>query len=1316
METTEPKYKDRQIRVFISSTFRDMQAERDYLVKFIFPQLRKLCESRGVTWGEVDLRWGVTDEQAAEGKVLPICLEEIKRCRPYFIGLLGDRYGWVPDSIPAELLEREPWLKEQFEGHKSVTELEILHGVLRDPKMAGHAYFYFRDPEYIKDKSSDFASEDEQSKDKLKTLKQQIRDNRFPVRENYPNPETLGALVLKDLKAVIDKLYPEDSQPDSLTREAMDHEAYAANRAWVYIGRESYYERLDKHADGQSEQPLVILGESGSGKSALLANWVIRYRKANPSAFIIQHYIGGSAYSADWAAMLRRIMGELKRRFDIQQDIPDKPDELRLAFANWLNMAAAKGKVVLILDALNQLEDRDNAPDLIWLPPVIPSNIRLIVSTSPGRPLDELKKHNWPVLQLKPLDADERRKLIVEFLKLQSRSLESRRVERIAKAPQSANPLYLRVLLDELRVFGVYEKLDERIDYYLSAQTVPQLYERILERYEQDYQRERPGLVKDAMQLVWASRRGLSEAELLEMLGKDGNPLPRAHWSPLYLAAEQSLVNRSGLIGFFHDYFREAVLNRYLPAEKEQIEAHLNLANYFEAKEINSRKIDELAWQLSQAKSWQRLYTLLSDLSFFQSCWNVNQFEVKVCWVLIEANSSFRMTDAYSVVLGSPQSHIEYVFYISLLFSDIGHTSEAFSLRGFLTEYCRTMGDKRNYSICLGNQALILHAWGQLEEAMKYHKQEEAIKRELSDKAGLSGCLGNQAVILRAWGQLEEAMKYHKQEEAITRELGDKAGLSGCLGNQALILRDWGQLEEAMKCHKQQEALCKELGDKAGLSGCLGNQALILHAWGQLEEAMKYHKQTEALCRELGYKAGLSDCLGNQALILRDWGQLEEAMKYHKQVEAIKRELGDKAGLSRSLGNQALILHAWGQIEEAMKYHKQEETLCKELGNKAGLSGCLGNQANVFYAWGQLEEAMKCLKQQEALCKELGDKAGLSACFGNQALMLRACGQLEEAMKYLKQQEALCKELGDKAGLSACLGNQANVLRDWGQLEEAMKYHKQEETLCKELSDKAGLSRSLRNQAVILRAWGQLEEAMKYHKQEEALCRELSDKAGLSRSLCGQANIFYTCGQLEEAMRYYKQQEALCKELGNKAGLSGCLGNQANVFYAWGQLEEAMKCHKQTEALCKELGDKAVLSGCLGNQALILRAWGQLDEAMKCLKQQEALCKELGNKAGLSVCLGNQALILGDWGQLDEAMKYHKQTEALKRELGDKVGLARSLINQASLLSKKMERSKEGLPLAEEAYKIAVENGLKALAGQIKPMLDAIRAAAEGSK
>ena len=57
-EPPNPSPSPRLVRVFVSSTFRDIHAERDELVLRIFPQLRKLCEERGVTWGEVDLRWG----------------------------------------------------------------------------------------------------------------------------------------------------------------------------------------------------------------------------------------------------------------------------------------------------------------------------------------------------------------------------------------------------------------------------------------------------------------------------------------------------------------------------------------------------------------------------------------------------------------------------------------------------------------------------------------------------------------------------------------------------------------------------------------------------------------------------------------------------------------------------------------------------------------------------------------------------------------------------------------------------------------------------------------------------------------------------------------------------------------------------------------------------------------------------------------------------------------------------------------------------------------------------------------------------------
>ena len=116
----------RTVRVFISSTFRDMQAEREELVKRVFPQLRKLCEQRSVTWGEVDLRWGITHEQTAEGKVLPICLDEIRRCRPYFIGLLGQRSALLngasdsQDRLSAQDALHEPIVGLAELGHRRV--------------------------------------------------------------------------------------------------------------------------------------------------------------------------------------------------------------------------------------------------------------------------------------------------------------------------------------------------------------------------------------------------------------------------------------------------------------------------------------------------------------------------------------------------------------------------------------------------------------------------------------------------------------------------------------------------------------------------------------------------------------------------------------------------------------------------------------------------------------------------------------------------------------------------------------------------------------------------------------------------------------------------------------------------------------------------------------------------------------------------------------------------------------------------------------------------------------------------------------------
>ena len=136
-----------------------------------------LCEQRGVGWAEVDLRWGITNEDAEGGKVLPICLAEVSRCQ-LLIVLLGERYGWVPQSIDPALIDDYPWLAHC--GGDSLTELEIKHGALNWPPSDDRALFYFRDPRYLDRLPSgshlpDFLPENEDSRLRLRDLKRRIR-------------------------------------------------------------------------------------------------------------------------------------------------------------------------------------------------------------------------------------------------------------------------------------------------------------------------------------------------------------------------------------------------------------------------------------------------------------------------------------------------------------------------------------------------------------------------------------------------------------------------------------------------------------------------------------------------------------------------------------------------------------------------------------------------------------------------------------------------------------------------------------------------------------------------------------------------------------------------------------------------------------------------------------------------------------------------------------------------------------------------------------------------------------------------------------
>lgn len=951
----------RVVRVFVSSTFRDMGAERDELVKWTFPALRRLCESRGVTWGEVDLRWGVTDEQKAEGQVLPICLAEIRGCRPYFLGLMGERYGWVPDALDPAVIEQEPWISEH--AGRSVTELEILHGVLNDPSMADHAFFYLRDPAYVEGKPperyrevpapEEIASVGPQEAErragerqaKLADLKERVRASGLPVREDYPDPLALGALVLADLSAVIDRLYPAGSEPNPLEREAAEHEAFAHSRGGVYIGRRDYFDRLDAHA-ASDDPPLVVVGESGSGKSALLSNWVLRHRAANPDDVVLLHFIGASPASTDWTAMVRRIVGELSRRLGFEMEIPEKPDALRLAFANTLHMAAARGRVVLVLDALDQLEDREGALDLTWIPPAVPANVRLVLSTLPGRSLAEIERRAYPTLAIAPLEPAERERLVVDYLASYSRALDLAPRQRIASSPQCANPLYLRALLDELRMWGEHETLPAGIEYYLAAPTVDSLHELILERYETDYERDRPHLVRDAFSLLWAARHGLSETELLDLLGADGEPLPRAHWSPLFLAAESALTSRSGLLGFFHDYLRAAVEHRYLRDERAKGAAHLRLADYFAAREVGSRKIDELPWQLAEAGSWAGLKALLADVGFFARAWRRDECEIEAAWARVAAQSPVRLADAYRIAFEDDDLDWDVVWDIDTL---LGGTGE-------------------------------LDAAAQLAE-------------RLSDRA---------------------------------RHAGDQAALAKALARRAdLLSLRWQGQSSAMDLQREVERLCRDTGDRAGLCVSLVSQTALLLA-GTLagsytaSEVLRRCDDAHELCVEVGYDSGRARVLLHRAQALSLQGKPAEAQVALAESERISRSIGDRLMTAFALGARAKIVREAGHLDAAAGLIDEAIDVCRSIGDRAGLKGLLLARAQVHSQAGELVPGILALAESEQLCDSLGDTqqlhvvgAARAQLLGDHGVELVRAGRHAEALAALEEAQELAVSHGD---------------------------------------------------------------------------------------------------------------------------------------------------------------------------------------------------------------------------------------------------------------------------------------------------------------
>lgn len=725
------------VYIFISSTFNDMHAERDYLVKRVFPQLATWCEERRLRLIDIDLRWGVSETDATQNKrVIQVCLDRIDECRPFFLCFLGQRRGWVPEykDVSDETKRRFPNLiKNSFLGNHSITEMEILHALIdplhngtffnkkdnttKDGSAVEHAFFFLRENDYLKDirhpdleyvytnkGDADQATADKELerwrnekipttgrpvfryfanwnydentpeialpyvvpttaerdsavwKDAFAKWKKRWAETEVTVDEcgEIRNPkerkkaeeynarftggrlgnfrhknEDIDKIIIRQLQDAIKKRFGErhTEQLTPLQKELDQQEQFLRVASAGYIERNDDFDAINEYINNKKEtRPFAVTALAGMGKTSFLAHWIDNY-SSKVEASLHYRFVGCSDDSVNSERLCRSLLEELKATGKIAGDIPVNAVEMFNKLPDLLEEAGRSGKTILVIDALNQLET--GLLDLYWIPARMPENIRMILSFKKGdsdsdKYYNERLKVGDMILQtIKPFDSeDDRRQFVSVYLDQYFKELDEPRIEALVSSEGANNPLFLKTVLSELRVFGVHNNLTEVINNRFGKSTVT-AFHAILQRMEDDpaYTKLKP---QKALPHIFGwiahSRFGLSAEELTALLIRARlTDCKNEAEDVIALAIRQLrpfLANRDGRIDFFYESFKVAAIERYTgihPFAKPVKQWHRLLSEYFESLPLGNRhKLMEQVWQYVQAGETEKAFELLT--------------------------------------------------------------------------------------------------------------------------------------------------------------------------------------------------------------------------------------------------------------------------------------------------------------------------------------------------------------------------------------------------------------------------------------------------------------------------------------------------------------------------------------------------------------------------------------------------------------------------------------------------------------------------------------------------------------------------------